>query len=56
MTGLRRVAYGDNIQLKDKKMSAGRKEKNDVLENNWIHPLIWFGVFLLLLTVLSRWF
>jgi len=37
-------------------MSAGIKEqKKEGLENNWINSLIWFGICLLLFTVLSRW-
>ena len=35
-------------------MSAAKKEKKDMPENNWINSLLWFGICLLLLTVLSR--
>jgi hypothetical protein len=54
MKGFRRVASGDNIQLKAYKMSAARKQKKDLPENNWFNSLIWFGICLLLITVLSR--
>jgi hypothetical protein len=35
-------------------MSAARKEEKDMPENDWIDSLLWFGICLLLFTVLSR--
>jgi hypothetical protein len=42
------------FSLKVDKMSAGRKEKKAMPQNNWINSLLWFGICLLLFTVLSR--